>query len=197
MLSRKCIKFCGLLSVSANTIAVVAAPLDPIDISTSIYFCDLADKDIPFAWPSKLCPTYPSSIIILPHFRFSSSFLSASSRHVLKISPVAASDTGAWNCHSAAAPPGGDKAGGGHSSEKSWELIVLPGIERVFAFQVRLHFSWKRILPPAIKFLKYFFKMALLSYMYVWNILFNGICRLKIVFNECVFHILSSLYHHF
>ena len=35
---------------------------------------------------------------------------------------------------------GGDKTTGGHlsekESEKSWKLIVLPGIERVFAFQV-------------------------------------------------------------
>ena len=37
---------------------------------------------------------------------------------------------------------GGDKKTGGHlseaESEKSWKLIVLPGIERVFAFQVRV-----------------------------------------------------------
>ena len=39
------------------------------------------------------------SLSPLPYFRFTSSFLSASSRHVLKISPVAAGDTGSWNCH--------------------------------------------------------------------------------------------------
>ena len=54
--------------------------------------------------------------------------------------------------------------------------------------------TFEQRIKPAIKFLKYFFKMALLSYMYVWNILFNGICRLKIVFNECVFQLIINLH---
>jgi len=104
--------------------------------------CDLASPDIEWRRDG-------TKVHIDEEERFTSSFLSASSRHVLKISPVAAGDTGSWNCHTQAGGEtvvgdgdgsgGGDKKTGGHlseaESEKSWKLIVLPGIERVFAFQ--------------------------------------------------------------
>ena len=52
---------------------------------------------------------------------------------------------------------GGDKTTtGGHlsetESEKSWKLIVLPGIERVFAFQVRFIADFEILMKGPLNF---------------------------------------------
>ena len=67
---------------------------------------------------------------------------------------------------------------GAHRPAGHREGLRIPGS---ITFEQRI----KRSLLPAIKLLKNFFKMTLLCYMYVRNILFNGVSRLRIVVAEC------------
>ena len=81
----------------------------------------------------RACPSLeiPNHLSPLPNFRFSSSFLSASSRHVLKISPVAKGDTGAWNCHT----QGAHKL---HFKQDSWRISIFINYH-VYFFSTACH----------------------------------------------------------
>ena len=51
---------------------------------------------------------------------------------MLRISPVSSADAGTWTCHRASEKK--DHPTKEAEGQKSWRLIVLPGIEKVFAF---------------------------------------------------------------